>query len=67
MKHSGFSFQEKRIINALYNANRILTTTQVAKKSEMSWITANKYLRILEKRGYAMSKRIGKAIYWKLI
>jgi predicted transcriptional regulator len=47
-------------------ANRTLTTTQVAKKSEMSWITSEKYLKILLKKGYVINKKIGKSIFWRL-
>ena len=61
-----FYYQEKRVINVLYNANRPLTTTQVANKAEMAWVTADKYLRKLRRDGYVLSKRYGNAVYWKL-
>ena len=61
-----FSYQEKRVINVLYNANRPLTTTQVAKKAEMAWVTADKYLQKLLNDGYVLNRRYGNAVYWKL-
>lgn len=61
-----FSSPQKRIINALYIANRALTTTKVADKAEMSWVTADKYLHELRDKGYVENRRIGKAVYWKL-
>lgn len=61
-----FSFQEKRVIDALYNADRPLTTAEVAQEAEASWITAKKYLKILKKKKYVEMHKLGGSIYWML-
>lgn len=46
-----YSPEEKAIIRTLYRAARPISTNQVAKKSEMSWNTADKYLKRLQTAG----------------
>jgi Mn-dependent DtxR family transcriptional regulator len=65
-RRARFSYQEKRIIKTLYRANRPLTTTQVARRAEMSWITADKYLKKLYRRRHVEKKKYGNAVYWRL-
>jgi Fic family protein len=61
-----FSFQEERIIRALYRAGRPLTTSKAAQKAQMSWPTADKYLNQLREKGVVIRKSIGKSTYWRI-
>lgn len=62
-----FTNTEKAIINALYKANRPLTTGQVAEKSQITWVTASLRLKDLEKYGHVSSTYAGNAYYWYLV
>lgn len=61
-----FNRYEKTIINVLYRAWRPLTTSQIAEKSGVVWITAKNYLNRLYNKGYLHTKKQGKSIYWWL-
>ncbi len=54
------------ILNILYSANEALTTAEIVRQSEMSWITVNNYLKTLHNWGYVVAKRVGKFLYWRL-
>ncbi len=60
---------ERRILKVLYLANRPLTTSEVAKKSEISWQTTKKYLDILYfVKTLVHARRVSnKSIYWWLV
>ncbi|MDO5836371.1 MAG: helix-turn-helix domain-containing protein [Methanobacterium sp.] len=55
---------EKSIINALYFANKPLTTQKVADGAKISWQTAKNNLENLHKKGYVDGGKLGKSIYW---
>jgi DNA-binding IclR family transcriptional regulator len=58
--------EEKRIINALYVAQKPLSTKNIAERSEMARQTAKKYLDILNQRGFVSNGKMGKSVYWWL-
>ena len=57
---------EQRIINVLYYAHKPLTTSNIAKRSHLSWQTAKKYLEKLYRKKMLHRKTIGKSVYWWL-
>lgn len=57
---------EKRIVNVLYYANKPLTTSDIAKRSKLSWVTGKKYLVKLYGKKYLRRKTEGKSVYWWL-
>ena len=57
---------EKRIVNVLYYANKHLTTSDIAKRSKLSWQTAKKYLVRMYGIKLLRRKSVGKSIYWWL-
>lgn len=61
---NAFSPQERRIIHALYAANKPLTTNKVAEYAEMSRPTAKLYLTKLYKREIVDGGKYKKGIYW---
>ena len=61
-----FSNYEKIIINTLYRCGRPLTTSEVAGYSNISRITATKYLKKLYNKGYLRTKAVGNSRYWRI-
>ncbi|CAD6494572.1 MAG: hypothetical protein LAKADJCE_00842 [Candidatus Argoarchaeum ethanivorans] len=57
---------EKRIVNVLYYANKPLSTSDIAKRSKLSWVTAKKYLVRLYGKKLLRRKTKGKSVYWWL-
>ena len=57
---------EKRIVNVLYYANKPLSTSDIAKRSGLSWVTAKKYLVKLYGKKLLKRKTEGKSVYWWL-
>lgn len=57
---------ERTVLSVLGRAGRPLTTRQVADYSDMSWLTAKKYLKKLGKERRVQKEKKGKAIYWTL-
>ena len=55
---------EKNIMNALYLANKALTTQKVAERADISWQTAKNNLEELYRKGHVDSGKYGKSIYW---
>jgi len=55
---------EKLLINVLYFAHKPLSTSEVAKRSQMAWQTAKKHLETLQRFGLLDSMKKGNAIYW---
>lgn len=66
MKREKFKNSEKDIINALYRTSRPLTTSQISKKSDLSWNTTKKYLTKLYDKQYLRKAKKGMAVYWWL-
>lgn len=61
---STLSPTEKCIVNVLYVAQKPLSTSDIAKHSQLSWATTKKYLiRLYGKKLLRRAKK-GKAIYW---
>lgn len=61
-----FSNYEKIVINTLYRTGRPLTTSEVALYSNISRITATKYLNKLYRKGYLRTKLRGNSRYWRI-
>ena len=57
---------EKQIVNVLYYANKPLSTSDIAKRSGLSWVTAKKYLVKLYGKKLLRRKTKGKSVYWWL-
>jgi predicted transcriptional regulator len=57
--------QESRILKALLEHNYYLNTTQVAQKANVSWNTADKYLKKFRKSRWIDKKEIGNRDYWR--
>lgn len=57
--------QEHRILKALLEYNFYLNTTQVAKLANVSWNTADKYLKEFHKRKWIVKKKTGNRDYWR--
>lgn len=55
---------EKRIVNILYVAQKPLSTSDIAKRSQLSWATTKKYLARLYGKKFLRRAKKGKAIYW---
>jgi DNA-binding IclR family transcriptional regulator len=53
-----------RIIQILQEANRSLTTQEVADYGRMNWSTARKYLESLVEKGIVSKQKEEKAILW---
>lgn len=61
---SPLSPTEKRIVNVLYVAQKPLSTSDIAKRAELSWATTKKYLARLYGKKFLQRAKKGKAIYW---
>ena len=57
---------ERTVLSVLGRAGRPLTTRQIADYSDMSWLTARKYLEKLGKQRRVQKTVRGKSIYWSL-
>jgi len=57
--------QELRILKTLLEHNYYLSTTQVAKKANISWNTANKYLKEFRKLKWIDKMVRGNRVYWR--
>ena len=57
---------EKSILIALVKDRGHLNTTEVSKKSKISWNTAEKYLEEMHERGW-LEKKGRTKVYWKAI
>jgi len=53
--------QHKKIIRELYRAQRPLSTNKVADRAEISWNTANKYLKELEEMNKVIELQKGES------
>lgn len=62
-----FTSSEERVLNALYAAEKPLTTQKVADTADMSWKTADKYLKQLREKNVVDAGKHGKSTYWWLI
>jgi len=61
-----FKNTEKNIINLLYRSPFPLSTSEIASELQISWITANHYIKNLEKMGYVIGEVKGNSLIWKL-
>lgn len=57
---------ETQILITLVKEAKFLNTTEVSRKSKISWNTAEKYLEEMHKKGWIEKKGRTK-IYWKAI
>jgi DNA-binding IclR family transcriptional regulator len=58
---------ERRIVTVLYHAQKPLSTSDIAKRSEMSWATTKKYLTTLYEKKLLRRAKKGKSIYWWIL
>ncbi|MFZ3077746.1 MAG: helix-turn-helix domain-containing protein [Candidatus Aenigmatarchaeota archaeon] len=56
---------EKRVLEILLEHDYFLTTTEVSKKSKISWNTAKKYLEGFLEKGWIEHKTKGNRDLWK--
>jgi Mn-dependent DtxR family transcriptional regulator len=56
---------DEEILETLFKSRVWLTTSQVAKKVEISWNTAESYLNDLEQDQYVLHKKSGNRDLWK--
>jgi predicted transcriptional regulator len=59
--------QESRILKTLLGHNYYLSTTEIANKSNISWNTADKYLKLFHKKGWVDKWKRGNRVYWRAI
>ncbi|MCK4665584.1 winged helix-turn-helix transcriptional regulator [Candidatus Dependentiae bacterium] len=57
--------QESRILKTLLEHNYYLSTTEISDKSNVSWNTADKYLKIFQKKEWIRKKKRGNRVYWR--
>lgn len=59
-----YSLQERNILGVLYAAEKPLTIEAIARRADISRITAKKYLKMLEEKGVLKNKELDRGIYW---
>ncbi len=52
-----FNMQEKAILKVVFEGQRPMSTREIAERSQMSWITARKYISRLIERGWLVLKK----------
>lgn len=63
--HGDLSPHQRVACDIMEQARRPLTTNEIAEFGNMSWATANKHLKILEKKRIGVKhKKIGKKTEW---
>jgi len=62
-----FNIYEEKILQVLHRARIPISTREVARRADISWNTAKKYLEILFEDGYIESYDAGNAIEWEII
>lgn len=58
---------EAILLKVLYENQYLLSTTEIAKLTKMSWNTVKNYLNKFEERGWIEKKERGNREYWKAI
>jgi len=61
-----FHQNERRVLDALYAAEKPLSTQKVADMADMSWPTADKYLNRLREKEFVTAGKLSKTTYWWL-
>lgn len=56
---------EKIVLKTLLESGEFLSTREIAGKAEISWSTADRWLKNLDKRGWIVHKKIGNRDYWR--
>jgi predicted transcriptional regulator len=59
-----YTIFEKKILVFLYNSRIERSTGEIARKLDMSWATANKYLNILLDECQLINRKEGNRVYW---
>jgi predicted transcriptional regulator len=59
-----FTTSQKSILTILYNAQKPLTTADIAKRAGIAWVTAKKYLSQMCTDDVLRTGRKGKTVYW---
>ncbi len=57
MDSSNFSRQEKAVLKVTFEEQRYMSTREISRKAQMSWITAKKYTKQLIERKWLLLKR----------
>jgi len=57
---------ESKILTYLLKRKSFSTTSIIAKRSKVSWNTAEAYLQRFSSRGWVQKKQVGRRIYWKV-
>jgi len=53
-KKPSFNRQEKAILKVLFEHRRPMSIRELAEKTNMSWVTAKKYIKKLKERGWIL-------------
>lgn len=56
---------ESRILKALLERDYSLNTTQISHVANVSWNTADQYLKKFKSLGWVIKRKRGKRIYWE--
>lgn len=56
---------ESRILKALLERDYSLNTTQISHIANVSWNTADQYLKQFKSRGWVLQRKRGTRIYWE--
>lgn len=56
---------ESRILKALLEHDYSLNTTQISHIANVSWNTADQYLKKFKSRGWVIKRKRGTRIYWE--
>lgn len=57
--------QESQILKTLLEHNYHLSTAEIADISNVSWNTADKYLKTFHRNNWVIKKKRGNRVYWK--
>ena len=63
---SKLNYYEDRILQVLKFSIRLLNTKEVAYYAKIDWATADKYLKLLRRKGIVEHKLVGGINYWKI-
>lgn len=64
VKVGHFSQGEKRVLVTVTREQRPMSLREIAEKSDMSWVTARKYVKRLVKRKWFVTVKRGKRKYF---
>ena len=59
------NYYERLILRYLYSHGKWSNTNHIAERTGIAWITAEKHLENLFRRGYVSKGRSGSVTYWR--